>query len=126
MPGLFFIGENDLAFRNDIIRGVYSVNRRFRAQWALVVEPKVGHEVARSRDLAAIFYAELIKLRLPDPLEGGATLRALAYRDGFVGDPKTKAARPADDAERTTYPTAWLPNERLARAWEAAVSGGAF
>ena len=126
VPGLFFIGDNDLAFRNDIIRGIYSVNRRFHAQWALVVEPGVGHEVARSRELAAIFYEELIDLRLPESSEGSAPLLTLEDEDGFVGDPKTNRARPAAGAPQTTYPTAWLPTERLARAWEAVVSGKPF
>ena len=28
VPGLFFVGDKDRAFRNDIIRGVFSINRR--------------------------------------------------------------------------------------------------
>ena len=31
VPGLFFIGTEDLAFRNDIVRGIYSINRRAHA-----------------------------------------------------------------------------------------------
>ena len=31
VPGLFFVGSEDLAFRNDIVRGLFSINRRAHA-----------------------------------------------------------------------------------------------
>ncbi|TFH66283.1 MAG: hypothetical protein E4G90_04365 [Gemmatimonadales bacterium] len=46
VPGFFFIGGADLEFRNDIIAGIFAINRRAGALWALAVEPGVGHEVA--------------------------------------------------------------------------------
>ena len=122
IPGLFFIGENDLAFRNDIIRGIYSINRRARALWALVEEPDVAHEVARSREMAALFYQELIASRLP----ATPTLRTLKLSDGFVCDPTSNHCTAATDAPEQRYPTAWLPTESLARAWRAVTMGTSF
>ena len=129
VPGLFFIGEDDLAYRNDIIQGVYSVNRRFRAKWALAVEPGVAHEYGRSRELAALFYEELIALRLPPETAAAnekSRLRPLEYEEGFLGDPKSSTYSQAAGAVPTSYPTAWLPTERLARAWQAVVTGLPF
>lgn len=122
VPGLFFIGENDLAFRNDIIRGIVSINRRARALWALVEEPNVAHEVARSREMAALFYEELIALRLP----ATPTLRALKLSDGFVCDPSSNRCTEAANAPERRYPTAWLPTENLANAWRAVTTGAPF
>jgi hypothetical protein len=119
VPGLFFIGETDLAFRNDIIRGIYSANRRARALWALVEEPGVGHEVARSREMAAIFFEELLRLT-----DGGA--RKLELADGFLCDPATTTCGPAANAPERRYPTAWLPSETLADAWRAVTTGAPF
>jgi dienelactone hydrolase len=121
VPGLFFIGETDLEFRNDIIRGIYSANRRARALWALVVEPGVGHEVARSREMAAMFFEELLALRLTDN-----GMRALELSEGFLCDPKTNTCGPAADAEAKRYPTAWLPSQELADAWRAVTTGAPF
>ena len=134
VPGLFFIGEKDSSFRNDIIRGIYSVNRRFHAHWALAVEPDVGHSVARSRDLAAIFFEELVALRrnqkdtvVPASLkEGGARFSRLPYEKGFFGDPRTLTIESVASAERKDYPVAWLASERLAQAWLAVVTGEPF
>ena len=125
VPGLFFIGENDLAFRNDIIRGIYSINRRARALWALMEEPDVAHEVACSRAMAALFYEELIALRLPDA-SGSPTLRALKLSDGFVCDPSSNRCTEAADVPERRYPTAWLPTENLANAWRAVTTGAPF
>jgi len=126
VPGFFFIGETDLEFRNDIIAGIFAINRRAGALWALAVEPGVSHTVAGSKDMAAMFFDELIPLRLPhDPAgEGNAPeLRPLDPDAGYIADPKTLAIQPAPDAQATTYPTSWLPTEALARAWREMVGG---
>ena len=123
VPGLFFVGENDLAFRNEIIIGIYSVNRRARALWGLVEEPRVAHEVARSREMAVMFYEDLLALRLPAT---NGELRALELSDGILCDPKSNECVAAADAPETTYPTAWLPTDKLARAWKAVTTGAPF
>ena len=119
VPGLFFIGETDLEFRNDIIRGIYSANRRARALWGLVVEPGVGHEVARSKEMAAMFYEELLRLT-----DAGA--HKLRHDDGVLCDAKTNACGPAAGAEAKRYPTSWLPSQKLADAWLAVTTGEPF
>ena len=45
---MFFIGENDLAFRKDIIRGIYSFNRRARAWRAVTTGTFFLNRVQRS------------------------------------------------------------------------------
>jgi dienelactone hydrolase len=125
VPGLFFIGEDDLAFRNDIIRGIYSINRRARALWALVVEPGVAHTVARSREMAVMFYEDLLELRLPAKT-GGTALQALKLGDGFFCDEASNQCVAAAEAPEQTTPTAWLPTEKLARAWKAVTTGAPF
>ena len=81
----------------------------------------VAHEVARSRQMAALFYEELIALRRP----ATPALHALKLSDGFVCDPTAnRCAAAADAPER--YPTAWLPTERLANAGRAVTTGTPF
>jgi len=119
VPGLLFTGEKDLEYRIQAVTGLFGINRRAGALWALTQEPGVGHAVARSRDLAAMLFEDMIAARLPG-------LKPLDDKQGYLGDPKTGAIEPAADAKTATTPTVWLPNARLARAWSAVVTGKPF
>ena len=125
VPGFFFVGETDLEYRNDIIAGIFAINRRAGALWALALEPGVGHEVAGSKETAVTFFDELIPLRLPatqSNSDGDNLLRPLDRTSGYIADPKTLEIHSAADAPQTTYPTSWLPTESLARTWLELVS----
>jgi ankyrin repeat protein/poly(3-hydroxybutyrate) depolymerase len=123
VPGIFFIGAKDLWSRNDTIAGIFAVNRRAGALWALAEEPGAAHIVGRSREMTTVFFEEVLALRL-DAGRGG-TLRALAERDGVLGDVTTKAVNESATGG-ATGPTAWLPTNRVARAWRALVTGQPF
>lgn len=117
VPGMLFTGGRDLEFRTNTINGLFAVNRRAGALWALADEPNAGHAVGRSRDIALIFFEEILPLRLP--------LRPIAESSGFLGDLKAKTTQKQTGAA-PNYPTAWLPTVRVARAWEALVTGSPF
>lgn len=65
VPGIFFIGGRDEAFRIQSIQGIVAVNRHAGAVWKLVVEPDAGHEVGRTRELAVEFFDGVLANRLP-------------------------------------------------------------
>ena len=119
VPGLLFTGETDLEYRIQAVNGLFGINRRAGALWALTQEPGVGHAVARSRDLAAMLFEDMIAARLPG-------LKPLDEKQGFFGDLKTAAIQPVGDTKPPATPTVWLPNERIARAWQAVVTGKPF
>jgi dienelactone hydrolase len=121
VPALLFVGDKDLAFRTSTIAGLFAVNRRAGALWALVTEPDTAHAVGRSRDLGAMFFAEVMATRLAS----GALAPADASA-GFLGDLTAATIQPAAGAAAPAVPTAWLPTERLARAWQAVVTGRPF
>ena len=117
VPGILFIGGNDLAFRNDIIRGLFAVNRRGGALWALAEEPGVAHVVGKSRDMSMVFFEDVLRLR--------ATPNGIVKLDektGFLGDLTKMTFAVQGDARVPNYPTAWLPTERVAKAWQALVT----
>jgi dienelactone hydrolase len=124
VPGLLFIGEKDLWSRNDTISGLFAVNRRAGALWALAEEPGAAHVVGRSRDVAMTFFEDVLGLRL-DAGRAGA-LRTLTEKDGFLGDVRAKTFTPATAGAGANVPTAWLPTERVARAWQAMMAGQPF
>jgi poly(3-hydroxybutyrate) depolymerase len=109
VPGMLFVGGADLQSRIDTITGLFAVNRRGGAVWSLVVEPGLGHVVGHSKELAAMFYE--------DVLNGPASTA------GFTGDLKTFAIAPAPNPGTPSTPNAWLLSERVANAWKAVVSG---
>jgi hypothetical protein len=65
VPGIFFTGEKDLEYRTDIIKGIFAVNRRFGALWAIAEEPGAGHEIGLTQKLAISFFQEILALRIP-------------------------------------------------------------
>jgi poly(3-hydroxybutyrate) depolymerase len=119
VPGILFTGGKDLEFRTTTINGLFAVNRRGGALWALADEPNAGHIVGKSRDLAMILFEDLLAVRLP---ASGNALVALEERTGFLGDLKAKTYAPLGDGKVPNLPTAWLPTERVAKAWLAMVT----
>ena len=116
-PALLFTGGKDLESRRTTITGLWELNRRGGALWAIAEEPSAGHIVGRSRDLSMVFFEDVLALRLT---ENG--MRALVDSAGFVGDPHTQMIQAANaPGKPPQYPTAWLPTERVAKAWQAVV-----
>jgi dienelactone hydrolase len=129
VPGLLFIGGKDLESRIDTITGLFALNRRGGALWALAEEPGAAHVVGRSRDLALMFYEDLLPLRLPQGIlsaDGSVQLVPLVERTGFLGDFQTKAFEKPGDRDAPNRPTAWLPTERVAAGWKAMVTEAPF
>jgi poly(3-hydroxybutyrate) depolymerase len=108
VPALLFVGEKDLQSRIDTITGLFAVNRRGGALWALVVEPGAAHVVGKSKELGALLFEEML---------------AKPSGAGFIGDLKTFEIKAAATPGTPGTPDAWLQTERLANAWKAVVSG---
>jgi poly(3-hydroxybutyrate) depolymerase len=122
VPAMLFIGGKDLESRVSTISGLFALNRRGGALWALAEEPAAGHIVGRSRDMSIIFFDDVLSLRLAD----GASLKPLTEKSGFIGDFKAKTFEPVGEKPAPNYPTAWLPSERVAKAWQAMISERPF
>jgi poly(3-hydroxybutyrate) depolymerase len=118
VPGMLFIGGKDLEQRVATITGVFAVNRRGGALWALALEPGVGHVVGKSRDVSMPFFEDVLAARLDD----SGALEPMVESTGLMGDLKTKDFGPIPD-KAPNYPTSWLPSERVARAWRAMETG---
>ena len=123
VPGMLFTGGKDLESRRTTIAGLFAVNRRAGALWALAEEPDAAHIVGRSRDLAVIFFEDVIALRLDEQPPGSnaaPALKTLAEKTGFLGDPHSKTSRPPAPAPpRTTPPLGSPPSASPApgRPW---------
>jgi poly(3-hydroxybutyrate) depolymerase len=118
VPGILFVGGKDLEFRTNTIVGLFAVNRRAGALWALAEEPAAAHVVGRSIDVARMLFEDVLELR-----SKGSTI---SEKSGFLGDLKTRTFDRVPETGAPNYPTAWLPTERVARAWKAMVTETPF
>jgi poly(3-hydroxybutyrate) depolymerase len=114
VPGMLFVGGKDLEQRVQTITGLFAVNRRGGALWALAEEPGVAHVVGKSRDVSMVFFEDVLAARVGD----AGALKPLAESSGLMGDMKTKEFGPIPE-KAPSYPTSWLPTGRVARAWRA-------
>jgi hypothetical protein len=120
VPGMLFIGEKDMDSRISTITGLFALNRRGGALWALANEPGAAHVVGRSLELSRMFFEDVLSARVTP------ALRQMSEKDGFVADLKVKTFQPAGASAPTDHSTAWLPTERVARAWQAMETGKDF
>ena len=112
VPGIFFIGENDLEFRKMSILGIYAQNRRAHALWTLAIEPKTAHEVGHTRETAIAFFEAVLPQRLN---AAGTALVDIKEETGWVGNLKSFEIR-SGKMEKDEWST-WLPSENFARTW---------
>lgn len=114
VPGILFTGGKDLEFRTSTITGLFAMNRRGGALWALAEEPSAGHVVGRSRDVALVLFEDALALRIG----AGSALKPIAEKSGFLGDLKAKTFQALGEEKVPNYPTAWLPTARVAERWQ--------
>jgi len=126
VPGLLFFGGRDLEFRRKTIEGIFAVNRRAGALWALAEESSAAHVVGRSRDIAIAYFEEILSLRVSRSSSRAPELRMLKESSGFLGNLHSKDLDMAGLAAPADPLTSWLPTQRIARMWKALVTDTPF
>ncbi len=111
VPGILFVGEKDLDSRTFTVKGLFAVNRRAGALWALAEEPGLGHVVGSSQELGAMLFSDVL----------AAAPGSITEKSGVLSDIRTFALQPAAGASTNNVLTSWFLTERLAKAWGAAV-----
>ena len=111
VPGILFVGEKDLDSRTFTVKGLFGVNRRGGALWALAEEPGLAHVVGSSQQLGALLFSEVL----------AAAPGSITEKNGTLGDIRTFALQPAAGASTANVLTSWFLTHRLAEAWAQAV-----
>ncbi len=97
----------------------------YRAQGAPIAfapDPRTNHECGDSRYLAIPFFDACLDLRLPtDP---GSKLRPISFDKAWSSPILGKSIRPLAEQENTLEVN-WLPNSKIAQAWQEYVRSGA-
>lgn len=119
-PGIFFIGEDDLYYRNNLILGIYSANRSQGANWTLINEKDTKHSPKNSKDLSISFFESIMAKRLRDN-----KLVDINSDNPILGFPERKTFEYFDKIDKTDFNnwgklkslTIWLPDENFANIW---------
>ncbi len=130
VPGLFFYGELDDSRVYRRMNEILTVNRSLGALWALAEDWGSKHEPGSANNLILAFFAQAIRLRLPEdaaPLTGAVRLKALHEPEGFLGDNSTFTRNPAilrkfKDYRDNKDEASWLPNYPAGAAWRDCVT----
>ncbi len=61
VPGIFFIGGLDEAFRIQSIRGIFAVNEIAGCAWKLVINADEHHELGLTRHQATDFFSRILE-----------------------------------------------------------------
>ena len=120
VPGIFFIGEDDLYYRNNLILGIYSANRSQGANWTLINEKDTKHSPKNSKELSISFFESIIAKRLRDN-----KLVDINSDNPILGFPERKTFENFDKIDKTDFNnwgklkslTIWLPDENFAKIW---------
>ena len=120
VPGIFFIGEDDLYYRNNLILGIYSANRSQGANWTLINEKDTKHSPKNSKELSISFFESIMAKRLKDN-----KLVDINSDNSILGFPERKTFEYFDKIDKTDFNnwgklkslTIWLPDENFANIW---------
>jgi dienelactone hydrolase len=120
VPGIFFIGEYDQYYRNDMIQGIYSANRSLGANWTLIIEKNTKHSPKNSKELAISFFESIIPKRLLNK-----NLLELNVENPLLGFKDQKIFKYLNEIEKKDfnrwgkldYLTIWLSDEIFANIW---------
>lgn len=129
VPGIIFIGENDFEPRNDILKGIFSINRRAGAFWTLAIEPNAGHEIGQTQNLAGIFFDQIIPIRTQTnthKLKKSSMLLPLSMDSCYAGSLKSQSFSTMTIGQRAEYSVCFLPDLRFAMAWESFIKKNPF
>ncbi|MDA8762046.1 hypothetical protein N9M81_01930 [Flavobacteriaceae bacterium] len=120
VPGIFFIGEDDNYYRNNMILGIYSANRSQGANWTLITEKNTKHSPKKSKSLSISFFESILSQRL-----GNNKLLTINSENPLLGFTDKKTFKYLNEIEKTNFNrwgklnflTIWLPNQSFGEIW---------
>ncbi len=116
VPALFFAGADDSPYRNNIVKGIFSINRRFDAKWIFIEEAGVAHECEDSERFTLSYFDEIIPLRIMKSKPDSFYKLKKLDSEGYIGVASTKQILP-DSEKINSEITSWFPNKVIAKQW---------
>ena len=126
VPGLMFIGEDDLDYRITNLTGVFLNHRPIGAQWSLAVEQGSGHSQVQDWDLLNAFFYHTVQLRLPDSTESNHPVELLPIdnQDAWYGDQSSWVIGSYECYDGVVDSSSWFPSQKVGELWQNFASEG--
>ncbi len=108
--------------------GTLGMFRSYRAEGAPIgfaPDPRTAHECGDSRYLAIPFFDACLAARLPEPVSDGYVLKPVDPSQSWLAPLLGNTAQPATAFEGQVDEAVWLPDERVAQAWQQYIKTGA-
>ncbi len=124
VPGLMFIGENDLDYRITNLTGIFLDHRPLGAPWSLAMEPNAAHNRITDRHLLDNYFLDVISRRLPDefPTEEPYPLNEVVLETGWLSDRDSQIISQYECYPLFTDTASWSPSRDAAIQWQSFVS----
>lgn len=114
IPALWISGEKDTELRRKNIATFYEQGRSQGALWAMVVEPGIGHQRGRSKELGQQFFRDVLAMQF----DSFGNPKAADPAAGWLGDPETHEIQKNISGSTGNKKLSWFPGESTALLWQ--------
>ena len=126
VPGLMFLGENDLPYRIENLTGIFLEHRPLGAKWILAMEQGTGHTQVTDYSFLNSFFNTISNLRLPDSMDVFQPIQLNTLPDtmGWFGDQNSWIIGSFDCYDGLIDSSSWFPSNNVGERWQYFVSEG--
>jgi len=126
VPGLMFVGENDLPYRIENLTGIFLEHRPLGAKWILAMEQGTGHTQVTDYSFLNSFFNTISNLRLPDSMDVFQPIQLNTLPDtlGWFGDQNSWIIGSFDCYDGLIDSSSWFPSKNVGERWQYFVSEG--
>ena len=126
VPGLMFVGENDLPYRIENLTGIFLEHRPLGAKWILAMEQGAGHTQVTDHSFLNSFFNTITNIRLPDSMDVFQPIQLNTLSDtlGWFGDQNSWIIGSFDCYDGLIDSSSWFPSKNVGEQWQYFVSEG--
>ena len=124
VPGLMFIGEDDLDYRIENLTNIFLNHRPLGAKWALAMEQNAGHSQIIDFNFLDSYFNKVVDLRIPHNVNvfEPITLNILPDTIGWLGNQNSWIIGSWQCYDDIFDSSSWLPSNSIAEHWQNFVS----
>ena len=124
VPGLMFVGENDLPYRIDNLTGIFLDHRPLGAKWILAMEQGAGHTLVTDNNILDSFFNAVSDHRIPENIDVFEPITLDPFPDslGWLGDQNTWTIGSWDCFNGEHDSSSWFPSRNIGEHWQNFVS----
>ncbi|MFL2998643.1 MAG: leucine-rich repeat domain-containing protein [Candidatus Neomarinimicrobiota bacterium] len=125
VPGLMFIGENDLDYRIENLTNLFFDHRPLGAKWILAMEQGAGHSQVNDVNFLNSYFNIITDLRIPHNVNvfEPITLNTLPESIGWLGNQNSWIIGSWECYDGVYDSSSWFPSKIIGEHWQNFVSG---